>query len=215
MSFCLDVLNHGILWQKSSQGTKHFKRVPKFSDIKLIDFGSATFDSHYHCSVVSTRHYRAPEVILGDDFAVNLDRAVSRFVSTKGLFPMKAILIRVPMNSNSNIDAFDSFPGLGWTYPCDLWSVGCILVELCSVRLLFDYVGPHLSLVFSASVELACDLPSVFCWLAFAYLPGRRAFPNTREFGASSHDGTCAGSDTSVNDQEGRVRYPNHSSFVL
>ncbi len=24
-------------------------------------------------------------------------------------------------------------PGLGWTYPCDLWSVGCILVELCSV----------------------------------------------------------------------------------
>lgn len=25
------------------------------------------------------------------------------------------------------------FPGLGWTYPCDIWSVGCILVELCSV----------------------------------------------------------------------------------
>lgn len=24
--------------------------------------------------------------------------------------------------------------GLGWTYPCDIWSVGCILVELCSVR---------------------------------------------------------------------------------
>ncbi|BBN11000.1 hypothetical protein Mp_5g08240 [Marchantia polymorpha subsp. ruderalis] len=79
-------------YKKSSQGTKHFKRVPKFSDIKLIDFGSATFDSHYHCSVVSTRHYRAPEVILG----------------------------------------------LGWTYPCDLWSVGCILVELCSGDALFQ-----------------------------------------------------------------------------
>lgn len=23
--------------------------------------------------------------------------------------------------------------GLGWNYPCDLWSVGCILIELCSV----------------------------------------------------------------------------------
>lgn len=23
--------------------------------------------------------------------------------------------------------------GLGWTYPCDIWSIGCILVELCSV----------------------------------------------------------------------------------
>ncbi|RWW16960.1 hypothetical protein GW17_00019130 [Ensete ventricosum] len=25
--------------------------------------------------------------------------------------------------------------GLGWSYPCDIWSVGCILVELCSVCL--------------------------------------------------------------------------------
>ncbi|KAF5953797.1 hypothetical protein HYC85_006653 [Camellia sinensis] len=45
-----------------------------------------------HTYVVSTRHYRAPEVILG----------------------------------------------LGWNYPCDLWSVGCILVELCSGEALFQ-----------------------------------------------------------------------------
>jgi len=54
-------------WQKSQTG-KHFKRVPKSSEIKLIDFGSATFESQYHCSVVSTRHYRAPEVIFGKLF---------------------------------------------------------------------------------------------------------------------------------------------------
>jgi dual-specificity kinase len=40
-------------------------RVPVDTTIKLIDFGSATFDSHHHTRVVSTRHYRAPEVILG------------------------------------------------------------------------------------------------------------------------------------------------------
>ncbi|THF96719.1 hypothetical protein TEA_006110 [Camellia sinensis var. sinensis] len=45
-----------------------------------------------HSYVVSTRHYRAPEVILG----------------------------------------------LGWNYPCDLWSIGCILVELCSGDALFQ-----------------------------------------------------------------------------
>lgn len=56
------------------------------TDIKVIDFGSATFDDQYHSTIVSTRHYRAPEVILG----------------------------------------------LGWTYPCDIWSVGCILVELAT-----------------------------------------------------------------------------------
>eukprot|EP00096_Caligus_rogercresseyi_P009608 TRINITY_DN3286_c0_g1_i1.p1 TRINITY_DN3286_c0_g1~~TRINITY_DN3286_c0_g1_i1.p1 ORF type:complete len:430 (-),score=128.22 TRINITY_DN3286_c0_g1_i1:378-1613(-) len=33
-------------------------------DIILIDFGSATFDHEHHSTVVSTRHYRAPEVIL-------------------------------------------------------------------------------------------------------------------------------------------------------
>ncbi|XBI47749.1 hypothetical protein VPH35_111627 [Triticum aestivum] len=69
-----------------------FKNLPKSSAIKLIDFGSTTFDHQDHNYVVSTRHYRAPEVILG----------------------------------------------LGWNYPCDLWSVGCILVELCSEEALFQ-----------------------------------------------------------------------------
>lgn len=30
----------------------------------MIDFGSATFDHEHHSTIVSTRHYRAPEVIL-------------------------------------------------------------------------------------------------------------------------------------------------------
>ena len=34
--------------------------------------------------------------------------------------------------------------GLGWNYPCDLWSVGCILVELCSVSLLRLFVLEYL-----------------------------------------------------------------------
>lgn len=42
-----------------------FKNLPKSSAIKLIDFGSTTFEHQDHNYVVSTRHYRAPEVILG------------------------------------------------------------------------------------------------------------------------------------------------------
>ena len=41
-------------------------RLVKNSDIRLIDFGSSTFDDEHHSTVVSTRHYRAPEVILGE-----------------------------------------------------------------------------------------------------------------------------------------------------
>ncbi|PPS14918.1 hypothetical protein GOBAR_AA05658 [Gossypium barbadense] len=29
-------------------------------------------------------------------------------------------------------------PCLGWSYPCDLWSVGCILIELCTGGALFQ-----------------------------------------------------------------------------
>lgn len=75
-----------------SPKSKHTKRVPVSEQIKLIDFGSATFQDQYHSTVVSTRHYRAPEVILG----------------------------------------------LGWSYPCDLWSVGCILIELLTGDALFQ-----------------------------------------------------------------------------
>ncbi|XP_015786680.1 serine/threonine-protein kinase Doa isoform X3 [Tetranychus urticae] len=69
--------------KKSKEKKKDVKRV-KNTDIKLIDFGSATFDDEHHSTIVSTRHYRAPEVILE----------------------------------------------LGWTQPCDVWSIGCILFEL-------------------------------------------------------------------------------------
>ncbi|CAF0918642.1 unnamed protein product [Rotaria sordida] len=40
------------------------ERVVRRTDIKVIDFGSATFDWEHHSTIVSTRHYRAPEVIL-------------------------------------------------------------------------------------------------------------------------------------------------------
>jgi len=68
------------------------RRVLLDTEIRLIDFGSATFQDEYHSSVVSTRHYRAPEIILG----------------------------------------------LGWSYPCDIWSIGCILVEFYTGDALFQ-----------------------------------------------------------------------------
>ncbi|GMR34152.1 hypothetical protein PMAYCL1PPCAC_04347, partial [Pristionchus mayeri] len=42
------------------------KPIRKIRDasVRLIDLGSATFDHEHHSTIVSTRHYRAPEVIL-------------------------------------------------------------------------------------------------------------------------------------------------------
>ncbi|XP_062321932.1 dual specificity protein kinase CLK2b isoform X2 [Osmerus eperlanus] len=40
------------------------ERKVKDTSVRVVDFGSATFDHEHHSVVISTRHYRAPEVIL-------------------------------------------------------------------------------------------------------------------------------------------------------
>ncbi|KAI9669177.1 MAG: dual specificity protein kinase kns1 [Trizodia sp. TS-e1964] len=88
--------------------TARHRRVLLDTEIRLIDFGSATFDDEYHSSVVSTRHYRAPEIILG----------------------------------------------LGWSFPCDIWSIGCILVEFFTGDALFQ---THDNLEHLAMMESVCN----------------------------------------------------------
>jgi dual-specificity kinase len=88
--------------------TSRHRKVLLNPEIRLIDFGSATFDDEYHSSVVSTRHYRAPEIILN----------------------------------------------LGWSFPCDLWSIGCILVEFYTGDALFQ---THDNLEHLAMMEPVCN----------------------------------------------------------
>jgi len=52
---------HNVVYDPSKKQDLRFVRNP---EIRLIDFGSATFDHEHHSTIVSTRHYRAPEVIL-------------------------------------------------------------------------------------------------------------------------------------------------------
>lgn len=59
--------------------------------IKLIDFGNATYENEHHSSIINTRQYRGPEVLLS----------------------------------------------LGWNEVSDLWSIGCILMELYTGEQLF------------------------------------------------------------------------------
>jgi hypothetical protein len=56
------------------------------------------------------------------------------------------VMLAILVVANGSFQLFQSFQslilmmlnisiaGLGWSFPCDIWSVGCILVELCSVR---------------------------------------------------------------------------------
>lgn len=65
---------------------------PTSPKIKLIDFGNATYEDEHHSSIINTRQYRGPEVLLS----------------------------------------------MGWDERSDLWSIGCILMELYSGEQLFE-----------------------------------------------------------------------------
>jgi dual-specificity kinase len=71
--------------------------------IRLIDFGSSDTGSAWHRHLATTRHYRAPEILMG----------------------------------------------LRWGYECDVWSLGCMLVELAVGTIEFDArdVAEHLYLI--------------------------------------------------------------------
>eukprot|EP01024_Parvocaulis_polyphysoides_P036108 TRINITY_DN3212_c1_g1_i6.p2 TRINITY_DN3212_c1_g1~~TRINITY_DN3212_c1_g1_i6.p2 ORF type:complete len:361 (+),score=35.42 TRINITY_DN3212_c1_g1_i6:65-1147(+) len=86
------LVNDSYNKEEREEGSRIGTRVPRVDQVKVIDFGSATFEEDYHSTVVQTRHYRAPEVILG----------------------------------------------LGWSFPCDIWSVGCIFYELIVGETLFQ-----------------------------------------------------------------------------
>lgn len=111
------------------------RRVLRNADIRLIDFGSATFNDEYHSGIVSTRHYRAPEVILG----------------------------------------------MGWSFPCDVWSIGCILVEFFTGDALFQ---THDDLEHLAMMERVLGrLPDDYRRKAETYMPdyfvnGQINYPN-------------------------------------
>jgi len=83
-------LENVLLYKDDYEVTKKKKR-PRSCEIRLIDFGGATFEDQHHASIINTRQYRAPEVILG----------------------------------------------LPWSFPSDVWSIGCMLAELYTGELLF------------------------------------------------------------------------------
>ena len=53
------------LWTRRRRRDHDAQRVPASTKVKLIDFGGATYDNEKKSSIVNTRQYRAPEVILG------------------------------------------------------------------------------------------------------------------------------------------------------
>ncbi|KAJ3399059.1 Dual specificity protein kinase clk3 [Chytriomyces hyalinus] len=112
--------------------------------LRLIDFGSAIFDEDYHSSVVSTRHYRAPEIILG----------------------------------------------LGWTFPCDMWSIGCILVEFFTGDALFQ---THDNVEHLAMMQAVLGpIPQTLIKTISADKPSYKFFKHTAVGGSSSRSSAAA-----------------------
>eukprot|EP00929_Paragymnodinium_shiwhaense_P089897 TRINITY_DN50102_c0_g1_i1.p1 TRINITY_DN50102_c0_g1~~TRINITY_DN50102_c0_g1_i1.p1 ORF type:complete len:524 (-),score=89.61 TRINITY_DN50102_c0_g1_i1:622-2193(-) len=97
------------LWLEQQRKSSKQKDTPGYlrpasSQIRLIDFGNATYADEHHSSIINTRQYRGPEVVLQ----------------------------------------------LGWDERSDIWSMGCIFMELYSGELLF---GTHENIEHLALME--------------------------------------------------------------
>ena len=82
---------------------KRQRRVLTSTDIRLIDFGSAGFESESCEGLITTSYYRAPEILLHQK----------------------------------------------WGKSCDLWSIGCILLQLHTGQTPFqaDNALEHLTMI--------------------------------------------------------------------
>jgi len=108
--------------------------------VKVIDFGGTrrTTSGRKHKSLVQTRQYRAPEVILES----------------------------------------------GWSYACDLWSIGCMMMELYTSDLLFPvhHTDEHLAVI----SHVCGSIPKHMVPASSNYFNSKgelsepNAFPNTR-----------------------------------
>jgi dual-specificity kinase/CDC-like kinase len=68
-----DLKIENILLMNNREVNYGNQRVPESTKIKLIDFGGACYDSEKKSSVINTRQYRAPEVILGVGWSMPSD----------------------------------------------------------------------------------------------------------------------------------------------
>ncbi|CAB1351290.1 unnamed protein product [Coregonus sp. 'balchen'] len=73
---------------------KREERTVKSTDVRVVDFGSATFDHEHHSTIVSTRHYRAPEVILGFTLFQTHDNREHLAMMERILGPVPSRMIR-------------------------------------------------------------------------------------------------------------------------
>lgn len=91
--------------------------LDKTTKIRIIDFGNCVDGLTNHNTVASTRNYRAPEIIMKND----------------------------------------------WNYQIDMWSLGCVLYELYTGRLLFQAIddNEHLSQMnqILGPLPYECNLP--------------------------------------------------------
>jgi len=98
---------------------------PARPEIKLIDFGNATYAEEHHSSIINTRQYRGPEVVLE----------------------------------------------LGWNERSDIWSMGCIFMELYTGELL---LGTHENMEHLALMEqIIAPLPNPMLANATADVKGK------------------------------------------
>eukprot|EP00329_Picozoa_sp_Boothbay-MS584-11_P007873 69306_4 len=112
-----------------TRSSSHFGRVVRTGEKHVNDnltgefftLGSATYEDQHHTRFGQThscRHHTSSD--LRSLFTLHFWPNTRSIVCTRHYRPPEVVL------------------GLGWSYPCDMWSIGCILVEMYTGEALFQ-----------------------------------------------------------------------------
>ncbi|KAK8496140.1 hypothetical protein V6N11_061472 [Hibiscus sabdariffa] len=145
----VDVLEH---LAKNDKGTSHFVQIRNWFDyrnhicIVFERLGPSLFD------FLKRNKYCPFPVDLVREFGRQLLESVAymhdlRLIHTdlkpENILLVSSEYVKLPGRKRNSSDethfrAPEIILGLGWSYPCDMWSVGCILIELCTGEALFQ-----------------------------------------------------------------------------
>lgn len=135
-----DLKLENILLMNDRETYYRGQRVPESTKIKIIDFGGACYDEGKKSSVINTRQYRAPEVILGTGWSMPSD------MWSTGCIFSELYLGELLFSTHDNIEHLALIEHVIGYFPFDMVMLGknCPLREIANIaKTAFDSRGYH------------------------------------------------------------------------
>jgi dual-specificity kinase len=177
-----NVLHNSEKYVRSNRSLSLASYFPESSKLTLIDFGSSVFEDAPHAKLVSTRHYRAPEIVLGLSWSKPID------IWSIGCFIMELVVGKTFFATSDNAEHLLMIEAAIGPVPDVMWNDR---IELCEgwkersyghridMKSLKNYFNARINQSLSSSDPATKDLldlvQRMLCWIPSERISCREA----------------------------------------